>query len=105
MGANVVSESRVAEPNRQEVEALFGTQYAFFQYNSPERTVYGELDVLPSLTDSGRVRSSAKVRARYEIVKDFFFELSVYGAFDNRPGENAKSNSDYGTNTSLGFTF
>ena len=105
LGANVTNEREVAVPNRQDIEALLGTQYAFFHYDTPERTIYADLDVLPSLTDSGRVRVGAKVRCRYEIVKDFFFELSMYGTYDSRPGENARSNSDYGTETSLGFTF
>ena len=105
LGANVTNEREVAVPNRQDIEALIGTQYAFFHYDTPERTIYADLDVLPSLTDSGRVRVGAKVRCRYEIVKDFFFELSMYGTYDSRPGENARSNSDYGTETSLGFTF
>ena len=61
--------------------------------------------MLPSLTQSGRVRLGAKLRMRFEIVKDFFFELSMYGIHDNKPGANAKSNSDYGTDTSLGYSF
>jgi hypothetical protein len=104
-GFNLTQEQDVAQQNEQNVEAAFGTQYALFRYDTPERTVYVDLRVLPSLTDSGRVRAAATARCRYEIVKDFFFELSVYGTYDNRPGADAKSHSDYGTETSLGFTF
>jgi hypothetical protein len=104
-GANLTQEQQVAQANRRDVEALFGTQYALYRYDTPERTVYADLRVLPSLTDSGRIRSAVTARCRYEIVKDFFFELSVYGTYDNRPGADARSNSDYGTETSLGFTF
>jgi len=104
-GANLTQEQEVAQANRRDVEAVFGTQYALYRYDTPERTVNADLRVLPSLTDSGRVRAAATARCRYEIIKDFFFELSVYGTYDNRPGADAKSNSDYGTETSLGFTF
>ena len=104
-GANLTQEQQVAEANKQDIEALFGTQYSLYRYDTPERTVYADLRVMPSLTESGRVRSAATARCRYEIVKDFFFELSVYGTYDNRPGADAKSHSDYGTETSLGFTF
>jgi hypothetical protein len=38
-------------------------------------------------------------------VKDFFFEISMYGIHDNKPGVDAASNSDYGTETSLGYSF
>ena len=104
-GANLTQEQPVQQPNTHDVEALFGTQYAYFHYDSPERSAYVDLRLLPSLTDSGRVRATATARCRYEIVKDFFFELSLYGSYDSRPGADAKSHSDYGTETSLGFTF
>jgi hypothetical protein len=104
-GANVTDENEVAAPNRQNVEAVFGTQFAFFQYDTPERTVNAQLNLLPSLTDGGRLRADARVVSRIEIVKDFFFELSLYGEYDNRPGAHAKSNSDYGTDLSLGYSF
>ena len=104
-GANVTNESEVAAPSRQNIEAVFGTQFAFFQYDTPERTLNANLDLLPSLTDSGRIRADAKLVSRLEIVKDFFFELSLYGTYDNKPGVNAKSNSDYGTDLSLGYSF
>ena len=104
-GANLTQERPIQQPNTHDVEALFGTQYAYFHYDTPERTAYVDLQLLPSLTDAGRVRAAATGRCRYEIVKDFFFELSVFASYDNRPGADAKSNSDYGTETSLGFTF
>jgi Protein of unknown function, DUF481 len=105
VGANATNESEIAAPTRQNIEALLGTQFAFFQYDTPERTINAELDLLPSLTDSGRFRADAKVVSRIEIVRDFFFELMLYGNYDNRPGANAKSNSDYGTELSLGYSF
>jgi hypothetical protein len=105
LGANLTNEREVAAPDRQNVEAVIGTQYAFFQYDTPQRTFNVQLSVLPSLTDSGRVRAAGRLVSRYEIVKDFFFEVSVYGTYDNKPGPNAKSNSDYGTDLSLGYSF
>jgi hypothetical protein len=104
-GANLTDERGVAVDNKRNVEAVIGTQYAFFRYDTPERNVLADLAVLPSLTQSGRVRTGADVRFRWEIIKDFFFELSAYGIYDNKPGPHAASHSDYGTVTSLGFTF
>jgi hypothetical protein len=105
VGANLTDEREVAQPNKRSVEAVIGTQYAFFRYDTPERNVVAEFALLPNLTESGRVRAGAKLRCRWEIVKDFFFELTAYGTYDSRPGEFATSHSDYGTETSLGFTF
>jgi hypothetical protein len=104
-GANLTDERKVAQQSERNVEAVIGTQYAFFRYDTPERNVLADLAVLPSLTESGRVRTGAELRFRWEIIKDFFFELSAYGIYDNKPGQHAASHSDYGTVTSLGFTF
>jgi Holliday junction resolvase len=104
-GANLTYEREVAATSKRNVEAVIGTQYAFFRYDTPERNVLADLAVLPSLTESGRVRTGAELRFRWEIIKDFFFELSAYGIYDNKPGPQATSQSDYGTVTSLGFTF
>jgi hypothetical protein len=38
-------------------------------------------------------------------VTDLFFEISVYGSYDNRPDEEAASHSDYGSTTSVGYSF
>ena len=46
-----------------------------------------------------------KLRSRYELVKDLFFEISLYGSYDSDPGAEANSNSDYGLVTSLGYSF
>jgi hypothetical protein len=105
LGANVTSEREVAAPDRENIEAVLGTDFAVFKYDTPERTLNVQFSLLPSITDAGRVRAAAKLVSRYEIVKDFFFEISVYGTYDNKPGVNAKSNSDYGTDLSLGYSF
>ncbi len=105
VGANVTSEREVAAPDRENIEAVLGTDFAVFKYDTPERTLNVQFSLLPSLTDAGRVRAAARLVSRYEIVQDFFFEISVYGTYDNKPGANAKSNSDYGTDLSLGYSF
>lgn len=90
---------------RDSIEGVLGTSYTFFRYDPPEASVDGSLVLLPSLTQSGRVRAEARLRSRYEIVADLFFELSLYGSFDNEPDEEARSQSDYGLTTSLGYSF
>lgn len=89
----------------ESVEAVVGTQYWYFRYDTPEASIGATLNLFPSLTESGRVRSEARLRMRYELVSDLFFELSYYGTYDSDPGEAAESKSDYGVVTSLGYTF
>lgn len=93
------------EDQQDSAELVLGTQYSFFRYDSPEASIDAMLNVYPSLTENGRVRSEGKLRSRYEIVNDLFFEVSLYGSFDSDPGEQAESNSDYGLTTSLGYSF
>jgi hypothetical protein len=87
------------------LEAVFGTGYSFFRYDSPEASLDATLNLLPSLTQTGRLRAEGNLRSRYEIVKDLFFEVSLYGSYDSDPGESAISNTDYGLTTSLGYSF
>jgi hypothetical protein len=98
-------EDFASQDTNESLEAILGTQYSFFRYDQPEANVDASLYVLPSLTESGRVRSEAKLRSRYEIIDDLFFEISLYGSYDTDADETADSKSDYGLTTSLGYSF
>lgn len=104
-GVAVTREDFTDQEKNDSVEGVLGTQYWFFHYDLPEASLNLTLNVFPSFTESGRVRSEGRLRGRYEIVDDLFFELSVYNSFDSEPGEDAESNSDYGVTTSLGYSF
>jgi hypothetical protein len=104
-GVAVIRESFTGTEENESIEAVFGTQYSFFRYDSPEASFDVTWNLLPSLTESGRVRSEGRLRTRYEIASDLFFEVSLYGTYDSDPGEEANSNSDYGLVTSLGYSF
>jgi hypothetical protein len=104
-GLAVTRENFSEQPTNESVEGVLGTQYWFFRYNAPEASLNATVNLFPSLTESGRVRSEAQVNARYEIVSDLFFQLSFYGSYDSEPGAGADSKSDYGVTTSLGYSF
>jgi putative salt-induced outer membrane protein YdiY len=87
------------------LEAALTTSFSIFRYDFPETDIGGTLSLLPSLTESGRVRSEADLRARYEFVKDLYFEIKLYGSYDNKPPSEESENSDYGVTTSLGYSF
>ena len=53
----------------------------------------------------GRLRSEARLRCRYKVISDLFFEVSLYGSCDTDGDAEADSLSDYGMTTSLGYTF
>jgi putative salt-induced outer membrane protein YdiY len=87
------------------VEALLTTSFSIFRYDFPETDVAGSLSLLPSLTESGRYRAEADLRARYEFVDDLYFELKLYGSYDSEPPLEESEQSDYGVVTSLGYSF
>ena len=47
----------------------------------PEANLDASIYVLPSLTESGRVRSEARLRCRYKVINDLFLEVSLYGSY------------------------
>ena len=48
--------------------------YDLYRFDSPEIDISTELTVYPSFTVSGRVRTDAGIRMRYEIIDDLFYE-------------------------------
>ncbi|MCZ6731757.1 MAG: DUF481 domain-containing protein [Acidiferrobacterales bacterium] len=79
------------------VEAQLGLDYRF-------RDVYVQFTLIPSLTESNRVRSQFDTRFKLELVKDFFWELRFFASTDNKPPSGAISDSDYGIITSFGYS-
>jgi putative salt-induced outer membrane protein YdiY len=87
------------------VEGVIMSSFKVFRYDFPETDIGGSLTLLPSLTQSGRYRAEADLRAKYEFVDDLYFELKVYGSYDSKPPLADSQQSDYGVTTSLGYTF
>jgi hypothetical protein len=94
-----------SQPIQNSLEGVLATQYSFFQYDTPKRSVDVGLAVFPSLTESGRIRAEADVDWRIELVEDFFFDMNFYGSYDSKADPEAPSNIDYGVVTSLGYSF
>jgi putative salt-induced outer membrane protein YdiY len=87
------------------VEGVISTGFKIFRYDFPETDIGGALTLLPSLTQSGRYRAEADLRAKYEFVDDLYFELKVYGSYDSKPPLADSEQTDYGLTTSLGYSF
>jgi hypothetical protein len=87
------------------IEAVLTTSFSIFRYDFPETDIGGSLALIPSLTESGRYRAEADLRAKYEFVDDLYFELKLYGSYDSKPPAVDAEKSDYGIVTSLGYSF
>jgi hypothetical protein len=91
-------------------EAYFKLDWDWFLDNSPELDLSTTLEVIPNLTDWGRVRGNFKLNFRWEMINDLFWQLEFYDSYDSRPpirpsiGDDPERN-DYGVITSLGWEF
>jgi hypothetical protein len=103
-GIAAASEQLVDGSSRESVELQLGTTFNIYRFDSPQVNLAASLMVLPSLSESGRVRGEAAIRLRREMVKDLFLDLSLYDSYDNRAVAGAPSN-DWGMSTSLGYSF
>jgi hypothetical protein len=96
------SSSAGDQPQANNAEALFNLRYATFRFKKfdLDATVYA----YPSLTDRGRIRMGMQSALYIELYRNFKWKLSVYENFDSRPPVHAPKN-DFGTGTSIGWTF
>ena len=86
-------------------EGLLGGRFSAFRHSFPRLDFSAELQIFPSLTDSGRLRTDFQLRLSYEILKDFTVGLSGFYTRDSRPPDPATPQDDYSLSTTLGWTF
>jgi hypothetical protein len=60
---------------------------------------------MPNLTDRGRVRLNYSIMVKQEIFSDFFWSLSFYINYDNRPPDANSATTDWSVTTGLGYSF
>lgn len=87
------------------VEAFGTLNWDWFRYDTPELDLSTNLQVIPNLTDTGRVRAEFDITLKWEIVSDLFWQLSFYDSFDSDPVVVDAEKNDYGVTTSLGWEF
>ena len=75
----------------------------WFRYDTPELDLSTSLQIIPNLSESGRVRGEFDISLKWEMVEDLFWELSFYDSYDSDPGVEGAEENDYGVATSLGW--
>jgi hypothetical protein len=83
-------------------EAIVGSQLNFFKFKTTNFFV--DTRVFPSLTDLGRVRFDLNTSVKLKIAKDLYWNFSYYLTVDSRPPQDLPQ-TDYGSSSSLGWTF
>jgi len=94
--------STVGDQPRKNAETQLQIQFSKSTFRRLQFS--GTLAAYPNLTTLGRVRVAAESSLKLEIVRNLYWKLSFYENYDNRPPVSAPKN-DFGTSTSLGWTF
>ncbi len=102
-GLQVLTEEGTEEGTRQSVEAFFSGEYGFWRFDDPEMDISFTLSLYPSLSESGRLRSSSDLRVRWEIINDLYWDITAFGSYDNQA--DSDRNVDYGVTTGVGWTY
>jgi hypothetical protein len=98
-------EAPVDRPTVWNVDGLAGANLSVFTYDFPTTRLDFALLVFPSLDDPGRVRVNADGKFKRELFRDFYFSVTLYDAFDNRPKAETSQRNDFGGSLSFGWTF
>ena len=86
-------------------EALLSIWYESYKYISPELHFTAILNVFPSITSWGRVRTNFKARLSFEIFSDFFLSINGFHNYDSSPPGTEGTIHDYGIDTAITWSF
>lgn len=84
---------------------MFTINWDWFRFDNPELDWSTTLQVIPNLTDWGRVRANFDTSLRWTVINDLKWGLTFYSKFDNRPVGDEASSNDYGVNTNVTYDF
>ena len=105
-GLQVTREDLVGEPEDVDsLESYFSGKLDWFRYDTPELDWSTNLEIIPSLTESGRVRVEFNTNLKWEIIGDLFWQLEFYDSYDSKPPSDTGSSSDHGVITSISYEF
>lgn len=87
------------------LEGVFTARWDWYRYDTPELDLSTTFQLIPNLTDTGRVRRELDIELKWEMISDLFWQLSLYHSYDNRPPTEGAEKSDYAIVTSVGYDF
>jgi len=86
--------------DKQSFEAKVKMEFNMF--NMGDLNMFTSLAVLPSLTESGRVRATIRFNVKYDLPRDFYIKSSYDNNYDNKPVEGS-SVDDYVISFGVGW--
>jgi putative salt-induced outer membrane protein YdiY len=91
-----------ANPTQQSLSGLVAANVQLFVFK--KTTLSLQATVLPLLNQPGRVRYGTNLDYSIQIINNLWWKFTFYGNWDNRPPNNLPG-SDYGTTSSLSYSF
>lgn len=83
------------ENKQNNMEGMLGVDYSIFIYENPEVTFHIDSNIIPSLTDLGRIRSNTESNLKWEIFNNFYLKWSFYYSYDSKPLTSGAEKSDW----------
>jgi len=103
-GSGLFSQERYAgDDSTPNGEVAAGTSLQIFIYGDHDIDLNTSFQVIPSLTDAGRVRMSLNSSISYELFRDFYLGLNVFDQYDSRPPQTGAEKNDVSVTTSIGY--
>jgi hypothetical protein len=96
------------------IEATFSVDWDWFLFDDPELDWSTQAEIIPNLSDWGRVRATFDTSLQWEMINDLKWGISFYSTFDSgaqgndesvQPDGSSSATSDYGVNTTLTYEF
>jgi len=105
-GMVVTQEWIVDNPtSKTSVELVLGGSWQVFKFIEPKTRLDLGLYVFPSLTESGRYRSTGNLALTHKFPHDITLGLTGYLSYDNQPPDPTAEKSDYGMTLNVGWSF
>ena len=86
------------------ITLLLGNRFKYFIYDSPGINLDSYLLIFPYITDFGRFRVTYNFGLDWEIINDFYWNLTFNLNFDNKPQSQDDNKIDYNITTGLKYS-
>ncbi len=89
--------------SQNNLTGYISSKYQFFIYETPGITLYSFLNIYPYITNFGRIRIDYTLDFDWQIINNFYWDMSFYVDYDNEPQSIDASTVDYSIETGLKY--
>lgn len=93
------------ELTRNNLESLVQLSYLLYLFDSPEVSLNFVTNLIPGLSEFGRIRNETDSSIKWEVFKDFYLKLTFYNSYDNQPLSGVDVRGDWGATLGLEYKF